>query len=46
MQLDHLSLPVSDCSRPRRSYWGDGAELADPAGYLIRLWDERIIKEE
>ncbi|MGH7399523.1 MAG: VOC family protein [Candidatus Rokuibacteriota bacterium] len=29
---------------PRRSYWGYGAELADPDGYLIRLWDEQSMK--
>jgi catechol 2,3-dioxygenase-like lactoylglutathione lyase family enzyme len=31
---------------PRRSYWGYGAELADPDGYLVRLWDERSMKEQ
>ena len=30
---------------PRKSYWGYGAELRDPDGYLIRLWDERSMKE-
>jgi catechol 2,3-dioxygenase-like lactoylglutathione lyase family enzyme len=30
---------------PRRSYWGYGAELRDPDGYLVRLWDERSMKE-
>jgi catechol 2,3-dioxygenase-like lactoylglutathione lyase family enzyme len=30
---------------PRRSYWGYGAELADPDGYLVRLWDERSMRE-
>jgi predicted enzyme related to lactoylglutathione lyase len=29
---------------PRKSYWGYGAELIDPDGYLIRLWDERSMK--
>ena len=29
---------------PRKSYWGYGAELADPDGYLIRLWDEHSMK--
>jgi catechol 2,3-dioxygenase-like lactoylglutathione lyase family enzyme len=29
---------------PRTSYWGYGAELVDPDGYLIRLWDERSLK--
>jgi catechol 2,3-dioxygenase-like lactoylglutathione lyase family enzyme len=31
---------------PRKSYWGYGAELADPDGYLIRLWDEQSMKEK
>ena len=31
---------------PRKSYWGYGAELADPDGYLTRLWDERSMKEQ
>ena len=31
---------------PRKTYWGYGAELADPDGYLIRLWDERTMKEK
>jgi catechol 2,3-dioxygenase-like lactoylglutathione lyase family enzyme len=30
---------------PRKSYWGYGAELADPDGYLIRLWDQHSMKE-
>jgi catechol 2,3-dioxygenase-like lactoylglutathione lyase family enzyme len=30
---------------PRKSHWGYGVELADPDGYLIRLWDERSMKE-
>ncbi|MBM3597141.1 MAG: hypothetical protein FJX35_02925 [Alphaproteobacteria bacterium] len=29
---------------PRKSFWGYGAELADPDGYRIRLWDERSMK--
>lgn len=31
---------------PRRSYWGYGVELVDPDGYLVRLWDERSMKEK
>jgi catechol 2,3-dioxygenase-like lactoylglutathione lyase family enzyme len=31
---------------PGKSYWGYGAELKDPDGYLIRLWDERTMKEK
>ena len=30
---------------PRRTYWGYGAELRDPDGYLVRLWDERTMRE-
>src|SRR5712691_6897143 len=26
---------------PQRLFWGYGAELRDPDGYLIGLWDER-----
>jgi len=29
---------------PKKSFWGYGAELADPDGYPIRLWDERTMK--
>ncbi|HEU5197748.1 MAG TPA: VOC family protein [Methylomirabilota bacterium] len=36
---------VSFAHPPRKSYWGYGAELADPDGYLIRLWDQRSMKE-
>jgi len=25
---------------PQKVYWGYGAELLDPSGYRIRLWDE------
>lgn len=31
---------------PRKSFWGYGAELADPDNYLIRLWDERSMREK
>lgn len=31
---------------PRKTYWGYGAELADPDGYLVRLWDARSMKEK
>jgi catechol 2,3-dioxygenase-like lactoylglutathione lyase family enzyme len=31
---------------PQKNFWGYGAELADPDGYLIRLWDERSMKEK
>jgi catechol 2,3-dioxygenase-like lactoylglutathione lyase family enzyme len=31
---------------PRKSFWGYGAELVDPDGYLVRLWDERTMREK
>src|SRR5262245_24131948 len=31
---------------PQRVFWGYGVELADPDGYLVRLWDERTMKEK
>ncbi len=29
---------------PQRLFWGYGAELRDPDGYRIRLWDEASMK--
>lgn len=31
---------------PQKSFWGYGAELADPDGYLVRLWDVRTMREK
>ena len=31
---------------PQKNFWGYGPELADPDGYLIRLWDARSMKEK
>ena len=31
---------------PKRHSWGYGAELEDPDGYLIRLWDEVSMREK
>ena len=28
---------------PRKTFWGYGAELQDPDGYLLRLWDEHTM---
>lgn len=30
---------------PQATYWGYGAELRDPDGHLVRLWDARTMKE-
>jgi hypothetical protein len=31
---------------PRKTYWGYGAELPAPDGYLIRLCNERSMREK
>jgi uncharacterized glyoxalase superfamily protein PhnB len=31
---------------PQKLFWGYGAELRDPDGYLIYLWDERSMREK
>jgi catechol 2,3-dioxygenase-like lactoylglutathione lyase family enzyme len=31
---------------PQKTFWGYGPELADPDGYLIRLWDAKSMKEK
>jgi len=31
---------------PQKLFWGYGAELLDPDGYLIRLWDEVSMREK
>ena len=31
---------------PQKVYWGYGAELVDPDGYRLRLWDEVSMKQK
>jgi catechol 2,3-dioxygenase-like lactoylglutathione lyase family enzyme len=31
---------------PSKRFWGFGAELRDPDGYLVYLWDERSMREK
>lgn len=31
---------------PQKLFWGYGAEVRDPDGYLLYLWDERSMKEK
>jgi catechol 2,3-dioxygenase-like lactoylglutathione lyase family enzyme len=31
---------------PQKLFWGYGAELVDPDGYLVRLWDEVTMREK
>ena len=37
---------VSFVHPPRRVFWGYGAELRDPDGYILRLWDQKSMKEK
>lgn len=37
---------VKFLSAPQRLFWGYGAELADPDGYVVRLWDEVSMREK
>lgn len=37
---------VKFAHEPRKNFWGYGPELADPDGYLVRLWDERTMREK
>ena len=34
------SLGVKFVSPPKRQFWGYGAEVLDPDGYMNHLWDE------
>jgi catechol 2,3-dioxygenase-like lactoylglutathione lyase family enzyme len=31
---------------PQKVFWGYGAELRDPDGYSVRLWDEKSMKAQ
>jgi catechol 2,3-dioxygenase-like lactoylglutathione lyase family enzyme len=31
---------------PMKVFWGYGAELRDPDGYKLRLWDQKSMKEQ
>jgi catechol 2,3-dioxygenase-like lactoylglutathione lyase family enzyme len=33
-------------SPPAKRFWGYGAELRDPDGHLVMLWDERSMREK
>lgn len=37
---------VAFARAPQKNFWGYGPELADPDGYLVRLWDERTMREK
>jgi uncharacterized glyoxalase superfamily protein PhnB len=31
---------------PQKTFWGYGAELKDPDGYRIWLWDQKSMREK
>jgi hypothetical protein len=37
-ELSNAGVPF--VSPPRRQFWGYGAEVLDPDGYMNHLWDE------
>jgi predicted enzyme related to lactoylglutathione lyase len=37
---------VAFVNAPQKLFWGYGAELFDPDGYLLNLWDERTMREK
>jgi predicted enzyme related to lactoylglutathione lyase len=37
---------IAFANPPQKTYWGYGAELTDPDGYHVRLWDERTMREK
>jgi catechol 2,3-dioxygenase-like lactoylglutathione lyase family enzyme len=37
---------VSFAHPPMKVFWGYGAELCDPDGYRLRLWDQKSMKEK
>ncbi|MGB8540539.1 MAG: VOC family protein [Candidatus Acidiferrales bacterium] len=51
-QIDDVQKSFEEISRrgvrfshpPQKAFWGYGAELRDPDGYAIRLWDEKSMK--
>ena len=53
-QVDDVDRTVADWTArgvafahgPQKTFWGYGAELADPDGYLVRLWDQRTMEEK
>ena len=53
-QVDDVEAKYHDLSKagvpfekaPQKLYWGYGAELRDPDGYLINVWDERSMRDK
>jgi predicted enzyme related to lactoylglutathione lyase len=53
-QVDDVDAKYAELSRrgvaflhpPQKLYWGYGAELLDPSGYRIGLWDQTTMREK
>ena len=41
-QISRTGVPFSH--PPQKVFWGYGAELCDPDGYIVRLWDEKSMR--
>lgn len=41
-----LTARVAVTTTPQKLFWGYGAELRDPDGYLVRLWDETSMRDK
>jgi catechol 2,3-dioxygenase-like lactoylglutathione lyase family enzyme len=41
-----LAAGLSFVHPPMKVFWGYGAELCDPDGYRLRLWDQRSMREK
>lgn len=37
---------ISFVHPPKKVFWGYGAELHDPDGYTLRLWDQKSMREK
>jgi catechol 2,3-dioxygenase-like lactoylglutathione lyase family enzyme len=45
----HLELSAAGIAfvhEPKKVFWGYGAELLDPDGYCLRLWDKKTMREK
>jgi catechol 2,3-dioxygenase-like lactoylglutathione lyase family enzyme len=43
---DLLASGIKFLRAPQKLYWGYGAELADPDGHMLYLWDEKSMREK
>ena len=37
---------VAFAKPPQKLFWGYGAELLDPDGYRVHVWDEKSMREK